>query len=438
MLGTPHFPQSGIGTVIRVDSLQDIRTREPMTYITPYVDVCREGGWSHFEGGGWSEHSEGPLYMDPYPLSSRLFLVAFNPNQEWDAPAAYGLYLIDDRGRHEKVYADPEISCWQPTPLRPRRRPPALPSTLDAGLAERGLAECFVSDVYRGLTGIERGEVKYIRVMEQIPRPWDCRQFWEGVDHTELISEGTALGAKAMHGVVPVYADGSARFYVPADRNVYFQVLDENYMELQRERTYVNYRPGEQRSCVGCHEKPVDVPTGRRMTLAMQRSAVLPGPQPGDESGQQVLHYPTYVQPVLDRHCVRCHGGDQPAGELDLTGALTDLFCRSYENILERDLIVTYREVADWEGTAYAPPKSIGSHVSPLITAVLHGDPHQTLNLPKEDFVRLVTWVDASGVYYGSYWGRRRLEYRDHPNFRPVPSFAEALSTTCDLSVDQR
>ncbi len=117
---------------------------------------------------------------------------------------------------------------------------------------------------------------------------------------------------------------------------------------------------------------------------------------------------------------------------------MTEVFSRSYENIMERDLIVTYREASDWEGTPYSRPKTIGSHASGLITALREGEQHKDLNLPIEDFARLATWVDASGVYYGSYWGRRLLEYRDHPNFRPVPTFAEAISTVNPLPVDKR
>ena len=67
-----------------------------------------------------------------------------------------------------------------------------------------------------------------------------------------------------MWGVVPVEEDGSAHFYVPANRNIYLQALDGDYMELQRERTYVNYMPGERRSCVGCHEHPDTTPPHRR------------------------------------------------------------------------------------------------------------------------------------------------------------------------------
>ena len=66
------------------------------------------------------------------------------------------------------------------------------------------------------------------------------------------------------------------------------------------------------------------------------------------------------------------------------------------------------------------------------------GKQHNNLDLPRWAFVRLATWVDASGVYYGSYWGRRHIEYEDHPFFRPDPSFEEAISTKCNVPVGKR
>ena len=62
----------------------------------------------------------------------------------------------------------------------------------------------------------------------------------------------------------------------------------------------------------------------------------------------------------------------------------------------------------------------------------------EDLDLPLADFARLATWVDASGVYYGSYWGRIHIEHKNHPNFRPVPTFEEALSTVCPTPDDKR
>ncbi len=443
MLGTPHYPQSGIGTVIRVDTTRNIRTREPMTYITPHVDVRQEPGWNHLVDGKWVRHTRGPLYMDPYPLSESLFLVSHNPDKPWNDPTAYGLYLLSESGLHEPIHAEPDTSCWQPYPLRPRKTPPVLRSVRDEKLAAKNLALCIVQDIYRGMEGVARGEVKYIRIMEQVPRPWDCRRFWDPRGklsrHTRLAGHLTVLATKVMWGVVPVEEDGSACFTVPADRNIYFQALDADYMELQRERTYVNYRPGEKRSCVGCHERPNNSPTHLgTLSLAMRRPPRTPGPQPGEKTAQRVIHYPTDVQPVLDKHCVKCHGEQSPKGGLDLTGELTTLYSRSYENIVKRGLIRTYREVSDWEGTPYAPPKSIGSHASRFIQSIRGGKGHEKLELPLADFVKLATWVDASAVYYGSYWGRRHISFKDHPNFRPVPTFADAISTVCPTPMDER
>ena len=59
---------------------------------------------------------------------------------------------------------------------------------------------------------------------------------------------------KAILGTAPVEADGSAYFAVPADKFVYFQLLDEKGMLVQSMRSGTIARPGEQAGCVGCHE----------------------------------------------------------------------------------------------------------------------------------------------------------------------------------------
>jgi hypothetical protein len=441
-LGTPHFPQSGIGTVLRFDTNLDTRSPKSMTYLTPHVDIRQEPGWNHLVNGRWTMHDRGPLYMDPYPLSRSFLFVSYNPDKEWSHPYAYGLYVLTESGCHELIHKEARTSCWQPIPLRPRKTPPVIAGALDPRLAKKGLAVCVVQDVHRGLPGIKPGEVKYLRVMEQVPRPWDARRFWdpesEHNSHTNLVSAGTALSVKAMWGIVPIEKDGSAHFYVPADRNIYFQALDENYLELQRERTYINYRPGERRSCVGCHERTTEAPTPGRVPIAVTRPPVMPGPQPGDKTGRQVMHFPSYVQPVLDRSCVRCHGGEEPAADLDLRDRMTEHFNRAYEELMRRGAAPTPAENSDWDGTPYAPPKSFGSHRSRMIRALLAKEVHQELKLPREDFVRLATWVDSGGVYYGSYWGRRHRRYRNHPFFRPVPTFEEAISTQCPVPVKDR
>jgi hypothetical protein len=286
---------------------------------------------------------------------------------------------------------------------------------------------------------IERGEVRWIRILEQIPRPWACRRTWpDDASHTSLVSRNTSLATKALYGVVPVDEDGSAHFYVPADRNIYFQALDENFMELQRERTYVNYRPGERRACIGCHETPNNAPLERLgPATALARVPIYPQPQPGD-TGPRPLHYITDVQPVLDTYCVSCHGEQSPAADLRLTGELTRNFNQSYEAILSRRLVTTTDEASDWGGSAYLPAKRVGSHASRFSLKVLEGCSGMKKPVPMEAKIKLFTWVDANAIYYGSYWGRRHLNWKDHPNFRPVPTFEQAISTECPIPWDER
>jgi len=318
----------------------------------------------------------------------------------------------------------------------------------------------------------KRGTIKYIRVMEQIPRPWATRRRWGGDGYDQqhaCITKDTHLGLKVQHGVVPVEADGSAHFVVPANANIAFHALDENYMAVQIERTYVNYMPGETRACIGCHETPNNAaavkPKGGAI-LALKRPASVPGPQIGEKSGQRPLHYASDVQPVLDKHCVKCHSGDKPKADLVLTGEMTRMFSVSYESLLKErrggkgrrrfELFPTVGENHPKTGNVhYEGTRSYGSHNSILVAMHSKGkvklkDPkqaeivvklakaHEKVNLKPEELLKISNWVDTNAQYYGAYWGRKNLQHKDHPNFRPVPSFKDASSYTSPIPEDKR
>ncbi len=300
-LGAPHYPQNAMGTVIRLDMNKPIRSRDAMTLLTPDVTVQRQEGWhyrtsSEDESWKFDKRGFGRLFKDPYPLSMVTYLVSHKPaGSEWRTPNAYQLYLLNETGEVRPLYVDKTISCFLPHPLRARKRPPVVPTSSDPKLAAKGQAVCVVTDVYHGMEGVERGAVKYIRVLEQVPRPWAAQRRWGGDHHDQqhaCISDATHLGLKVQHGVVPVEADGSAHFLVPANRNVFLQTLDKNYMAVQTERTFVNYKPGETRSCIGCHETPAAA-TARvtRAVAALERTPSVPGPQPGESTGQRPGYY---------------------------------------------------------------------------------------------------------------------------------------------------
>jgi mono/diheme cytochrome c family protein len=322
-----------------------------------------------------------------------------------------------------------------------------------------------VADVYHGLAGVPRGAVKWLRVLEQVPRPWAAQYKGNSDEYDQqhiVISKDTHLGLKVQHGVVPVEADGSAHFVVPADANIFLQALDADCLAVQTERTFVNYRPGEVRACIGCHETPESAMgqggAERENRLAFGRAPSRPGPQPGEARGQRPLHYPADVQPLFDRHCVACHGnGEKVAGTLDLRGTPTQKFSVSYESLVperrkgkgnsDRGLLgwVIGENHPKTGNVEYLPALSLGAHTS-VLAAMLsrgrirladavrqaraeklakgHADVVAKLN--DAETLPLMNWIDTNCQYYGSYWGRRDLRHQGMPSFRRVPTFEEA------------
>ena len=437
-LGTPHYPQGPYGTVMLVDTTRDIRTTDPLTFITP-VKITTEPGWDFWNGERWVRDEKGQsghLYKDPYPLSDSLFLVSCktDPKANWRTENGYDLYLLNNDGEQWLLYDDDKFSCFSPIPVRARPKPMVPKATRLPDLAAEGKALCVVSDIYRGMQGVERGSIKHIRINEHVPRPWSGYN----PDGNYWVGARTHLGLKVQHGIVPVEEDGSACFTVPADRNIFFQALDENYMEVQRERTFVNYRPGEVRSCVGCHERTSETPgPGERksIVLALNRAPSQPGPQPGEKNGRRTLHYPRDIQPIWDRHCIGCHDGKE-VKKPDLRGTEVDQFSRSYLDLRWGDwcgTVIDEEERDGLRGAKYLPPYTLGSHQSKLVDLLRNGHPDSDgkaqVKLSLEEMVKVTTWVDSMCQFYGSYWGRHHVKDRDRPDYRPVDSVDQALSS---------
>ncbi|WP_168442280.1 HzsA-related protein [Pontiella desulfatans] len=464
-LACSHWgPNNAMGTVVVIDTTKNIRTREPLTYITKDVDAQAHSGFHFLIDGQWIHDKTGlpgRLFKDPYPISETLFMASLKPKgYRWNDVAAYDLCLLDANGETTPLYQDKSISCWHAMPLAPRTKPPVAEGSIDPALAKKGKAVCVVADVYHGMPEVERGAVKYLRVMEQVSRPWTVRNRWpndrSGMAHS-AIGIGR-LGLKVQHGIVPVEKDGSAHFEVPAERNIYFQALDENHMAVQTERTYINYIPGETRSCVGCHELPGEVPpasTGFATPLALQRVPSQMRPQPGDSSPQKTINYLTQVQPVWDKHCIECHGAVDPKGGLNLTGAPTKLWTVSYEALMNSrnprlgiPYAGEYMSANEDKGSAdisYRNAYHSGSHTSPLVTVIGNGriplrhpdadaiarrlvNPHRNIRLTQAEFVSVVNWLDAFGQFYPSYWGLKNAAHEGHEFFRPDVGFEDAIN----------
>ena len=401
-VGAPHCGARAGGPVILVDNRTTRRSRQAMDCITPEIAYPCMHQFTWHMG----------YFLNPYPFSEKFFLVSHKPGTK--GAKHYGLYVLDAWGNRAELYSDPEISCFQPVPLRPRRKPTQV-AAVETADSRQKTGTLFIQDVYEGMTGIRRGRVKYVRVMGVLPWPWRENGIFR-------IGHSGNVHRKKVYGVAKVHQDGSAHFTAPAGENIFFQALDENYMVLQHMPTFINLRPGENRSCIGCHElrrKAPPMAGERPMALAHPAEAIVP--QPGD-TGPRMVHYAADVQPVLDKHCVGCHSGKDPKGRLDLTGIPTESWNRSYENIMGKGLVSTRHCGFGRSGFRPAAPLSFGSHLSKLV-AQIRAEPCKG-QITQGEFVRITTWIDANAPYYGTYRGKRELRHKDAPDFRLPPLVA--------------
>ncbi|MBM3499692.1 MAG: hypothetical protein FJX74_13615, partial [Armatimonadetes bacterium] len=383
-LFTAHHGQTH-GPIGLIDVRRGIDGEAPLTLLTPNVPVTGEK----------AEDSRYGWYSDPQPLSEDTYLCSYTPTvQPWLAPS-WGLYIGDRHGNLALVYRDPDISCAEPVPLVARPRPAAMAPAAPDTDATDATARVLLLDVYQGLRGVARGEAKYLRVLEDLPRK---SVKFGGV----ITTSGTRIyTVKRIFGVVPLETDGSALITVPANRNVYFEVLDAEQREIQRMRSVVCLKPNETRTCVGCHEPKTTAPVN-----VHARAASLPPRTPAPPPwGTQTLSFLRDVQPVLNDRCVACHAFDRWSNSVVLTDDLTNQFTIGYEELLP------YLSVADamrWDTPedVYArPPYTYGSKVSPLMQLLADG--HHGVTLSEEERLRIINWIDANGVYYDRYENER-------------------------------
>jgi hypothetical protein len=409
------------GPVVVVTPGVGINEPRGLSIVTPGV-VPPEGGMDGVPVAEGGVRDAGGYYMHPWPLSEKTFLAAYTFGagktgvaSEVDA-AGYALYLIDVFGTKELLYRDPAISCFVPVPLRSRARPPVLPDLTDPAAR---YATCVVSTISYGCDGLAPDRIRYLRLSEPVGWPYDNEHGGQryGEDHRyggpgaerKNLTSWTPL---RILGDVPVERDGSAKFRVPVDTAVYFQILDENRMELRRMRSFISFQPGEQRACTGCHESRTvaPVPSRHSHSLAMSGEAapLLPAPW-----GDRPVSFLRDIQPVLDRHCISCHGGLKPAGAIDLSGGLTSYDTevsgyghnRAYETILEKQLVSLSAVRA--QDASITPPLAYGSLKSKLITCLTDEAHRGKVTLSENDRLRLVIWIDANAPYHDRFVNKR-------------------------------
>ncbi len=329
-------------------------------------------GWSIGSGQG----RKG--FRDPYPVSADCFLVAQDKS----------LLVLDDTGKIEEFYRAAKM-VHDPRIIRPRLREPVLPSRADL---RKTTGQLVLANVYAGrnMAGVKPGTIKKLLVLEDLPKP--------GSKHGLPGYHGGYITLRRVLGTVPVEADGSASFEVPALRAVYFVALDDNGVAVKRMQNFTTVMAGEIQGCVGCHEPRTENPDHRIDTgslAAMQRP---PSPIAPFAGVPDVFDYPRDIQPIWDRHCVACHNSEKPEGRVVLTGDNSEWFTQSYGALLASDQV---SQCSSWGEDGDHPPYGFGTGASPLIQKV--DGSHYDVNLTQQEYDRVRLWIETGAGFTGTY-----------------------------------
>lgn len=336
------------------------------------------------------------VYGTPWPLSEDDYLCAYAADSKH-----HGLYWIDRYGNRELLYRDPEVPSMSPIPLRARPMPPVLPeATTQTARAKQTQAErpatIAVMNVYDSdFTWPEGMKAVALRVIQALPKTTPP-------PNEPRIGVAEQTNARAILGTVPIEADGSVYFEAPPGKVLYFQAVDRDGMAIQSMRSGTYLHPGEQMTCLGCHERKRETAkTAPTMPMALHRAPSKIAPEP---EGSNPFSYVRLVQPALDRNCVPCH---QEKGALDLSGTLEGTYgwSRSYTNLAKE--YGFYYDVSNGSinngvhGGVRTPPGAFGARASALLPYL--GETHYGLRLTEEDRRRITLWLDANSEFFGAY-----------------------------------
>lgn len=393
---------------------------------------------------------EGDLFMYPWPIDERHFLVSYAP-RGWEGhgdqqyATVFGLYFMDLDGRRELLDRDTErhISTGRMAPLAARRRPHVRPSRVDY---TKNTGIYYLQDIYSGpgLEGVPRGTIHNLRVIALEYRAAGIgNNYNRGPAGDALVSTPISINGswdvKTVLGRARVYKDGSAMFEVPARTPVYFQALDAKGHAVQSMRSWSTLQPGESFSCVGCHAEDKHIaPVPQGPTQAMQVGAQPLEPLHGPPGG---FSFRRTIQPILDRSCVSCHGAPGAVqNERNRTFSLMgtprlDEEAKRYWSDAYLALVGAGQVGADADDTRRGPAEGTVRWISPQSDPTLHPPyhtgaasshliamlerGHYAVLLSPRDLQMIALWIDLGVPFAGDYteanaWSESDIRRYEH------------------------
>jgi len=390
------------GSIILIDTDKGENGAEPITRLTPETKFPEsEVGFNEVE-----EH-----YSHPFAINEELFFVSkanhvLTRQGRTPPTAGRGIYLCDAFGGRELIYEDPTVASVSPIPVIKRKRPKMKPDSWDGTTAQTGTL--FIQNAYLTRNDpdkiIKPGMIKSIRVIEQGVQPKRSRGALSATVRVEI--------PKKILGTVPVYEDGSAFFKVPVNKSIQLQILDKDNKAILTEKTFIYLKPGENRSCIGCHEKPGTAPVAGAVIASRKAPSELKPPAgPSYPGGQTFM---SSVQPVLDRYCISCHGLDKTEKDINLIhngdkkkpSSAMELINRGRHYIGDkRAMSISHSE----SNTNVSRPYDFFAAANKVTKMIMSN--HGKTNMDQDSKNRIIEWFDINAQIFGDLY-HNKIEYR--------------------------
>jgi formylglycine-generating enzyme required for sulfatase activity len=329
-----------------------------------------------------------PLFIKPYPISAKYYLVA----AKLDAASLWGIYLIDIFDNMTLIAEYEGEGLIQPILVKKHLVPPVIPDKIKP---EDKNATVFIQDIYEGegLPGVPRGTVKELRILA-----YEYAYTKSPSDHT---AQGIQSGwdIKRLLGTVPVEADGSVLFKIPANMPISVQPLDSEGRALQWMRSWFTAMPGEVVSCVGCHEDQNSMPIPKRVMASMKTPVAITAP----EGGVRSFTFDLEIQPILDRNCIGCHNGKS---RLDFRGGIKVIDSPLNKGHLKLSTsYIAFHPYVNRQGPeadiAVMRPYEYHASTSEVVKLLKQG--HNNVNLTVSEWRVLYNWIDFNAPYHGAF-----------------------------------
>ena len=327
-------------------------------------------------------------YGTPWPLSEDFYLC-----NEWE-----NMILLDRYGNKELLVDLRSMPCAQderlriidPIPVKPRPCPEVSPrqSPKSPG-GEMAKATISVMDIYNSDLPFPDGtRIKWLRVVQNIPKTNHAM----GVPMVGYERENTP---RIPLGIVPVEEDGSAYFEAPVAKQLIFQALDENFMAVQSMRSSAFVHPGEQLTCLGCHEDTHAAAQRNGFPLAMQRppSKLIPECGPVEP-----VSYYRQIKPIFEQRCVPCHVEKNTALQDMRYETLKEEYTFWFSGAMFTDMTTAYSGV---HGGSRTIPGRFGARASKIGQSLFDAFHQDTVTA--EDRHQIIQWLDCNSLRLGSY-----------------------------------